>query len=267
MRKWLVILALMGILDITSFEYSYAQGQHIQIDDFSMYYEVHGSGEALLLLSGGLGSVKDLSGHIKYFSDRFRVIAPDCRGRGKSTDGDKPITYNLMDSDILQLLNQLKIEKTYVIGWSDGGIIGISMAINHPERIKKLVAISANFNPDGLVPEVIEVYKKAGPDSWPGAVESYKALSPDPDHWPILFNRVKDMWLTLPNLTTEQLKQIKTPTLIIAGDHDIIRLEHTVELFKTIKNAQLCILPGTTHRIMFEELETLNGIMIRFLIK
>lgn len=142
------------------------------------------------------------------------MIAPECRGQARTTDSKQPITYELMASDIVTLLDRLNIDSLNVVGWSDGGVIGLHLAISYPHKVKKLVAIGANFKAEGLEESMVVQIKNAKPDIWPESIEHYNKLAPDPDYWPIVFEKMKTMWLTSPNFTTNMLAKINAPTLV-----------------------------------------------------
>ena len=125
-------------------------GQHIRVDDASIYCETFGSGPPVLVLHGGLGYIEDMSFQIRALAKSHFVIAVDSRGHGRSTGANGPLNYSLMSDDMVKVLDSLNINRVDVVGWSDGGIIGLDLAMRHPERVRRLVAISANYNPDGL---------------------------------------------------------------------------------------------------------------------
>ena len=222
------------------------------VNGLNMYYEVHGEGPPLLLLHGGSGSIPEK--WIPFFSRRFQVIAIEQMGHGRTADlRDRPFHYYDMAEDTVELTRQLDIETFSVIGYSDGGIIGLDMAIHHPERVTKLAVTGANCRTDGYTAENLELVRSFDPDPEPVS-EAYARLSPDgADHWPILLGRLKPMWMVEPSFTREQLQSIKAPTLIIVGDDDIVTPEHAVEMFRTIRAAQLCVVPHSGHGVMPKE--------------
>lgn len=243
-----------------------AQGQYAEVSDIKMYYEIHGDGEPVLLLHGGTGAVEHFKFQIPDFSKVFRVIAPETRGHARTTDSEKPLSYELMASDVVGLLDHLKIDSLNVVGWSDGGVIGLHLASSYPQRIKKLVVMGTNYRADGIVPEMIEELKAVtGETIWQSAIDRYNRYSPNPEHWPVFFEKLIKMWLTQPNFSEAELGKITHPTLIISGDHDLIRLEHTVKFFQSIPKAQLCIVPNATHAALWEKPKLLNQIIIDFL--
>lgn len=222
------------------------------VNGLKMYYEVHGDGPPLLLLHGGSGSIS--ARWIPFFSPPFRVIAMEQMGHGRTADLiDRPFHYHDMAEDTVELMRQLGIESAVVVGYSDGGIIGLDMAIHHPERVTKLAVTGANSRTDGYTAETLERARTFSPDDLPVS-ETYGRLSPDgADHWPIVLGRLHRMWTMEPNFTREEMQSIKVPTLIIVGDDDIVTPEHAVEMFRTIPGAQLCVVPHAGHGVMPNE--------------
>jgi len=184
---------------------------------------------------------------IEFFSKEYQVIAPEQMGHGRTADDpDRPMEYHAMAEDTAELLRQLNIERTYVLGHSDGGIIGLDLAINHPDLIIKLAVAGANFSP---LPPPKPGTRGMTADDIPQFIrEPYERLSPNgAGHWPILFARVQHMWETQPNFSHTQLAGIIAPTLVIAGDRDAFSPEYTVELWRAIPGAQLWIAANSTH--------------------
>jgi pimeloyl-ACP methyl ester carboxylesterase len=221
------------------------------INGLKMYYEVHGDGPALLLLHGGGGTVSEK--WISFFSPQFRVIAAQQMGYGRTADVvGRPFHYHDMAEDTVELMRQLGVESAAVVGYSDGGIIGLDMAIHHPERVTKLAVTGANARTDGYTAVHWEGVAATAND-WP-ASEAYGRLSPDgAEHWPVLLGRLQRMWAAEPCFTREQLQSVKAPTLLIFGDSDLVTPEHAVEMFRTIPGAQLCVVPHAGHGVMPKE--------------
>ena len=154
-----------------------------------------------------------------------------------------------MAEDTVELMRQLEIDSASVVGLSDGGIVGFDMAIHHPDRVTKLVITGSNFRTDAYSEGTLEWLLTVEPGDWPQDFrENYERLSPDgPSHWPIFLERLQAMWAVEPNYTDEQMTSIKAPTLVIAGDQDVITPEHSVALFRALPDAQLCVLPNAGH--------------------
>jgi pimeloyl-ACP methyl ester carboxylesterase len=222
---------------------------YLAVNGLDMYYEVHGDGSPLLLLHGGSGSIPEK--WIPFFTPRFRVIAPEQMGHGRTADRvDRAFHYHEMAEDTVELMRQLGIESAVVVGYSDGGIIGLDIAIHHPGRVSKLAVTGANARFDGYTAENQEWAGGFDSSSQPVSDE-YARLSPDgAEHWPVVLGRLKAMWAAEPSFTNEELESIEAPTLLVIGDRDIVTLEHAVEMFRTIPRAQLCVVPNAAHGAM-----------------
>jgi pimeloyl-ACP methyl ester carboxylesterase len=225
---------------------------YVAVNGLNMYYEVRGDGSPLLLLHGGAGSIPEK--WIPFFTPHFRVIAPEQMGHGRTADlVDRPFHYHDMAEDTVELMRQLGIESAVVVGYSDGGIIGLDMAIHHPERVTKLAVTGANARFDGYTAENQEFARSFDPGSEPVS-DSYAQLSPDgAEHWPVVLGRLKPMWAAEPGFTNEELQSVEPPTLLIVGDRDIVTPEHAVEMFRTIPGARLCVVPNAGHGTMPKE--------------
>jgi pimeloyl-ACP methyl ester carboxylesterase len=157
------------------------------VNGLNMYYEVHGDGPPLLLLHGGTGSIESFPAKYPYFATQFRVIAMEQMGHGRTADlKDRPFHYHDMAEDVVELMRQLGVESAIVVGFSDGGIVGLDMAIHHPERVTKLAVTGAQSRNDGYTAENLEWIRTVNPDALPVS-DTYGRLSPDGvDHWPIV---------------------------------------------------------------------------------
>jgi pimeloyl-ACP methyl ester carboxylesterase len=220
---------------------------YADVNDLRMYYEIHGEGPALLLLTAILDPPSET---IPFFANSFQVIAPDQMGHGRTADVEsREFDFHEMAEETVELLRQLEIDRTLVFGFSDGGVIGLDMAIHHPDLVSRLVVSSALFHPDGYRMETLSFFHAAQPDDWPDVFrEPYDRLSPDgSSHWPVVIERFKTLMFSQPDFTPTQLASIQAPTLVVAGDHDSIRIEHSVALFRAIPNSRLCVVPGAGH--------------------
>lgn len=213
-------------------------GNYANVNDIKLYYEIYGQGQPLLVLHGNGGSIGNASKFYPELSKHYKVIAIDSRAQGNSTDTDKPLTYDQMTSDINELLNQLHIDSTYIWGQSDGAILGILLAKDYPKKVKKVLAFGSNMQPDSLAIFQWDIT----------ATEKHIKETKNP-----LELKLNRMMLDYPNVAYSELKKIKAAVLIMQGDRDIIRPEHSLKLFQSIPNSQLCILPGTTHGACWEK--------------
>jgi len=227
-------------------------------DGIKFYYEVYGAGEPLLVVHGNGGSIADLSSQIGHFRKRYKVIAMDSRDQGKSGDSKDKLTYEKMADDLAALLDHLKVGPVNVLGWSDGGIEALLLGIRHPNKVKKIVAMAANLNPSesAIYPEVLSLVK-----SMLDAVPTADRITPRGRRE----LKVTGMMLEEPNIDVKTLEAITAPTLVLASDHDVIRDEHTVEIYRHIQNSQLAIFPNATHMIPFDDPASFNATVERFL--
>lgn len=224
---------------------------YAKVNGIDMYYATFGSGDPVLLIHGGLGHADIWASQVAELSKNHLVIVADSRGHGRSTRDAQPFGYDLMASDYLALLDTLKIDKTALVGWSDGGIIGIDIAMTHPERLTKLYAQAANVTTDGVDPAVatdktFNAYiERSGRD--------YAKMSKTPGEYEAFVKQISEMWATQPNWSKEQLAKITTPTAIVAGDHDeAILRKHTEYMASVIPGATLVILPDASHFAMLQ---------------
>ena len=204
-----------------------AAGHTFTHDGVKLYYEVYGAGEPLLVVHGNGGSIADLGAQIAHFRKRYKVIAMDSRDQGKSGDSPDPLTYEKMTDDLAALLDHLNAGPVNVLGWSDGGIEALLLGIRHPAKVKKIVAMAANLNPTdaALSPEVLATIKSMM-DAIPAATRDTPQGRRE--------LKVTGMMLKEPNIDLKALEAITAPTLILAADHDVIRDEHTVDIFHHI---------------------------------
>ena len=226
-------------------------GQKFQHDGLELYYEVSGSGEPLLLIHGNGGSSGDFKAQVAHFAKNYEVIAMDSRDQGRSGDSSAKITYEKMTEDQAALLDHLKLGAVNVVGWSDGGIEALLLAIRHPEKVKRLVSMAANLTPQGLHPDAIQFIKQGLKDP--------KISARD--------RKVTEMMLTEPQIKLTELEKITAPALILASDHDMISDEQTLDIFHHIPNAQLQIFANATHMIPFDDPNRFNSTVETFLQK
>lgn len=223
-----------------------------EVNGIKMYYATYGAGDPVLLIHGGLGNADIWANQVADLMKDHLVIVADSRGHGRSTRTEEPFGYDLMASDYLALLDFLKVDKVDLVGWSDGGIIGLDIAMNHPERLDHLFAHAANITTDGVNPKVGEdpvfmgIYA-----TWMG--EEYKRLSPTPDQFDAFLTQISQMWASQPNWTDDQVKAITVPVAVVVGDHDeAILPEHTKKIAALIPGAKLVILPEASHFAMLQ---------------
>jgi pimeloyl-ACP methyl ester carboxylesterase len=232
------------------------------VNDIQMWYAEFGEGSPVLLLHGGPAN-SDYFGYLVPFlvQHHFRVIVADSRGQGHSTRSAQPFSYHLMATDVLALLNCLKLDKVDLVGWSDGGIIGIDIAINHPERLKHLFAFGANTDTSGAIeggdksPVIVAYLNRVG--------EEYKRLSKTPGQYDAFIAQIAPMWESEPQYTAAQLGTIRVPTTIADGQYDeIIKQSHDRYMASTIPGARLVILPNVSHFAMLQNPALFNSAVL-----
>jgi pimeloyl-ACP methyl ester carboxylesterase len=215
-------------------------GKYYDIRGFRMYCEIYGEGQPLLIIHGNGGSINNFIFQIPYFSNKYKVIIADSRAQGKSKDNADSLTYEMMADDYAALLNELKIDSADVIGWSDGGINGLLLAIRHPEKVKKLAVTGANLVPDtSAVPQ--EIWDMVRPEYAKLLAMSMRTATQQSEL------KLMRLLCDQPHIPVSDLERISCPTLVIGGDHDVIKPGHSLLIFQHIPKAYLWILPNSGH--------------------
>ncbi len=234
---------------------------YVQVRGVRTWYEERGEGEPLVLFHGGMGDAGDFAANIDALAARFHILVPERRGHGHTADVDGPITYELMAQDMIAFLEGVVGEPAHLVGHSDGANVALLVARHRPDLARRLVSISGNFHHDGLIPGVIDADEAAE-----FAVTAYSQVSPDGrEHLPVVAGKLARMWAHEPTLTSEDLRGITAPTLVMAGDDDAVTLEHTIALYRGLPNSELAIVPGTSHLLIMEKPALCNTIIVDFL--
>ena len=237
---------------------------HARINGINLYYATIGQGPTVLLLHGGLAN-SDYWGHqVAALAPHHTVILLDSRGHGRSTRDARPYGYDLMADDVVALLDTLHIAKADIVGWSDGAILGLDLAMRHPDRVGRIFAFAANTLTSGVQdgveknPTFARYIARAG--------REYARLSATPKDYNAFVAQISRMWETEPNWTDAQLKSIRAPVLVVDGDHDeAIRRAHTEYIAATVPGAALVILPNTSHFAFLQDPARFNAAMLHFL--
>jgi pimeloyl-ACP methyl ester carboxylesterase len=240
------------------------RGGEAAINGISIHYGVYGKGAPVILLHGGLAN-GDYWGHqITALMPNHMVIVMDSRGHGRSTRDPRAFGYDLRADDVVALMDMLGVRKADIVGWSDGGIIGLDLALRHKSRVGKVFAFAANSLTSGVRdgveknPTFAAYIERAG--------HEYEAHSATPKAYDDFVTQISKMWSEQPNWTDGQLQSIEAPVWIVDGDHDeAIRREHTEYLAATIPHAGLLILPNASHFAFLQDPDMFNRAMIRFL--
>jgi pimeloyl-ACP methyl ester carboxylesterase len=233
------------------------------VNGIRLWYAEFGSGDPVALLHGGLANSDYWGLLVRALAPHYHVIVLDSRGHGRSSRTDDPIGYDLMASDVLALMDYLHIRQAALIGWSDGAIIGLDIAINHPERLTRLFAFAANSDPSG----VKDVGKSPVFQSFQQrASQEYARLSPTPAQFNAFEANIEQMWASQPHFSEAQLSHIKVPTWIVDGDHDeAIRRENTDLMAALIPGAGELILPEVSHFAFIQDPVMFNSAVLHFL--
>lgn len=230
-------------------------GKFADVNGIKMYYETYGEGEPLLMLHGNGQSISAFMNQVDDFSKKYKVIIVDCRERGKSTyDKTKELTFDIQVEDLKQFLDQQNIKKVKILGWSDGGILAILMALKHPDLVDKIACSGANIFPEGVTDEEFKDSK----ETLARLIRENKNGKND------VYIDLYNLDLKYPNLKYEDLKAIQCPSLIMAGDKDVIKTEHTVKIAESIPKGQLAIVPNSTHSVVVEKPELFNSLVMDF---
>jgi pimeloyl-ACP methyl ester carboxylesterase len=237
------------------------------VNGLQMYYEVHGSGQPLLLLHGGLTTIETSVGAlIPHFAKTRHLIAPEQQAHGHTADIDRPLSFEQMADDTATLVRHLGIKRTDVFGYSAGGNVALGLAIRHADLVQRVAVASTHFDSEGIYPQVFEGLKNAKAEQMPPILrDAYRKVAPKPDDWPRLVEKVAAQARAFSGWSRAALREIRAPALVMVGDADIVRPEHAVELFRLIPNCQLAVLPGTDHRLRLQQPEWVVSMLDAFL--
>jgi len=234
------------------------------VNGIKVWYAVFGQGEPVIFLHGGLANADYWGLQVPEVARHHQVIVMDSRGHGRSTRDDRPYGYDLMADDAVALMDFLKLQRASVVGWSDGGILGLDLAIRYPDRVSKVFAFAANTDPSGVVdgveknPTFAAFIARAG--------REYQKLSATPGQYTAFVDAISKMWATQPNWTKQQLAAIKPPVVVVDGDHDeAIKRAHTEHIAANIPGAGLLILPNTSHFSFLQDPDQFTWHVLHFL--
>jgi pimeloyl-ACP methyl ester carboxylesterase len=242
-------------------------GEYVELPGVRMWYEVEGEGEPVVLLHGGFCTNETWDPQRADFAADHRVFLPERRAHGHTPDVEGPLSYHDMAKDTIDFLTSVVGGPAHLVGWSDGGIVALLVAIERPDLVRKIAVTGANFKPapqigmaeglDGLDAEAPEMAMFR---------TMYETASPDgAEHWPVVVGKMAEMFRTEPDIPIEDLGHINAPTLVLVGDDDFIPVEHTIELYRAIPNSELAVVPGTSHGHFMEKSSLVNRIVLDFL--
>jgi pimeloyl-ACP methyl ester carboxylesterase len=240
-----------------------AQNGLAPVNGIKIWYATFGRGEPMILLHGGLANANYWGLLVRALAPKYRVIVMDSRGHGRSSRDNRPYGYDLMASDVIALMDFLKVQKAALVGWSDGAILGLDIAMHHPERLSRLFAFAANSDPSGVAniasSPVFNAYIAR-------AEKEYEALSPTPKEYKPFLDQIGKMWETQPNWTAADLNKITVPTWIVDADHDeAIKRENTEFMAANIPGAGLLLQPEVSHFSFLQDPAQFNADVLHFL--
>jgi pimeloyl-ACP methyl ester carboxylesterase len=238
-----------------------AMAQYAEVDGVSMWYDDRGNGDPLVLLHGGLTDTRDFTGNLAALAGRFRLLLPERRGHGHTADVEGPLTVEVMARDTIAFLDEVVGEPARLAGYSAGAAVALRVAVDRPDLVDRLVLISGAFDRDGMI-----LQPTADMEPPPQLVAAYAEVSPDgAEHFPAVIAKLARSAAEEPGLTSADLGAVTCRTLVMAGDDDLVTLEHTVALYRGLGNAQLAIVPEASHLLLHEKPELCTTLVADFL--
>ena len=234
---------------------------YASVNSIQMYYEIHGEGNALVLIHGGGSTIQTSFGKIlPLFAEKYQVIAVELQAHGRTADRDTPESFDQDAEDVIALLHHLGIKKAYILGFSNGGNTAMKIAMKAPEIVNKLIIISAFYKREGMIPDFFEAMEHATLNDMPQLLkEGYLAVNNSQEGLLAMFTKDRDRMRNFRDWTDDDLRSIHTPAFIIAGQHDVVTVEHTVQMSHMIPDAELMILPGTHGSFIGEVISYTEG--------
>ena len=256
-----------------------ATSGYVPVNGLEMYYEIHGEGFPLALFHGAMGTINScFADLLPALAATRQVVAIELQGHGHTADIDRPLSYRQMAADAAALLEALGVEMADLVGYSLGGAVALELAMQHPGRVRRLVfAGGTSYRRDGLYPEML-TEPESGADDLTGSVwhQAYLQVAPDPSAWPVLVAKNNQLDRTFAGWPEEDIQAVTTPALLIIGDSDIVRPEHTMKMFRLLGGgvvgdlaglpaSQLAVLPGTSHVGLLDRVDWLLSMILEFL--
>jgi pimeloyl-ACP methyl ester carboxylesterase len=236
----------------------------VEVSGAKIFYAVYGKGEPVVLLHGGLGNSAHFAFQLPALVDKFQVIAIDSRGQGRSTKGNVVMSYDVMATDVIAVLDKLAIKRASVVGWSDGGEVALKLGIGFPERVDRLFVFGANYDASGSKP-------RSGPSPTFSAYgvrcrSDYARMSRGGLPYNALVSALLPLWRNPTGITREQLRAIRAPVMMADGDHDeVIVLDQIEEMARLIPNGQLKVFDSASHFALWQDPQSFNQAMVDFL--
>jgi pimeloyl-ACP methyl ester carboxylesterase len=242
-------------------------GSYIDVAGTRTYFEVTGSGAPLVLLHGGLCPAETLDAQTAALVEKYQVYVPERVGHGRTPDVAGPYTYEGMAQHMVAFVDSLGITSAHFVGWSDGALVALLVALRRPKLVSKLVLIDQFVTPEGARPGFVESTAALTVDAAPAMlVDLYAASSPDgPEHFPVVFDKVHSMWTGATGIEVADLGRIACPTLLMAGDDGSMTSAHIDAMRRALRDVQLAVVPGTSHSVVLEKPDIVNRLIVDFL--
>lgn len=245
------------------------KGKYAEVNGLKMYYEVRGTGKPLLLLHGAFGTVEGWGPVLPALEKSRQVIVVEMQSHGRTADIDRPLSVDQMADDVAAFIKKLDLKQVDVFGYSMGGMIGFRLAMKHPELIGKLAVLGSGTGSmkETYDAESYKLFQAITPETFnfPEMKDPYTKVAPDPSKWGVLVTKIAKMVTTFPGYPLSEVKTIKAPTLIMLGDREGLKVEHAVDIYRAIPNAQLAIIPGADHFLIFTGADKVLGLLLPFL--
>lgn len=239
---------------------------YVELDGVRTYYEITGTGQPLVLLHGGMCTIDTFAELASQLAPSYRVHRPERRGHGRTPDVAGPITFQNMTADTVAYIEHLGVGPLHLVGWSDGAVIGLLLALTRPDLVRTLTFIGAALTEDGLPAEVLPLPQRIPLEALPPFLRKmYAAVSPDgPAHFDVVWDKLSPAWTAFPLVDMPELAHLEAPTLIVAADHDMVTVEHAATISRAIPNSRLAIIPGE-HSLPLDKPAQVASLVLDFL--
>jgi pimeloyl-ACP methyl ester carboxylesterase len=257
--------ALHATVDAMTTATSTEQG-YVELDGVRTYHEISGTGEPLVLLHGGMCTIDTFAELASRLARSYRIHRPERRGHGRTPDVDGPITYQNMAADTVGYIEHLGVGPVHLVGWSDGAVVGLLVALTRPDLVRTLTFIGAALTEDGLPNEMLPLPDRIPVEALPPFLrEMYAAVSPDgPAHFDVVWDKLSPAWTSFPLVDLAELEHLTAPTLVVAGDHDMVTVEHAATVSRAIPNGRLALIPGD-HSVPLDKPVLVASLVLDFL--
>jgi pimeloyl-ACP methyl ester carboxylesterase len=243
-----------------------AESGYVDLDGVRTYHEITGAGDPLVLLHGGMCTIDTFGELAASLASGYRVHRPERRGHGRTADVPGPITYDNMATDTVAYLERLGVAPAHLVGWSDGAVVALLVALTRPDLVRTLVVIGTAITEDGLPPEMLPLPDRIPIEALPPFLrEMYAEVSSDgPDHFDVVFEKLSPAWTALPYVELSELPRVAAPTLVMAGDHDMVTPEHAAAIARAIPQGRLAVVPGD-HSVPLEKPGLVGDLVLDFI--